>query len=432
MLWASVIAGVALRLFYISQPIRYDEAATYLDFARKPYSFIVSRYDAPNNHVLHTLLVRLCYLALGGDEWVIRLPAFLFGCLSILLTYKLARTFFSKAAGVIASAMIATSSLLVEFSTNARGYTLVCFLTLALIYFAVRLLDQDRTRDWVSYAIVGALGCYTVPIFLYPLGGTSIWIFTRIMERYSKKWPLPRIPMLKYAGAVGLTGVLTALLYLPILLRSGQALYANRFVSPLAFDAFRSEILPSLRDTFRDWIRDCPTIVLGIACIGICGLMRRGTVASRRYLRLLGCICLFSGLAVITQRVVPFPRVWIFLLPPIVIAVSGGAVLAVDYILGSFGKPTLRGPCLAATWCTILVLNGASLIAHKSVLLSFQTGTFRSAEAAALYLRDSGYMAVPVVAEVPSNMPLHYYLSKHGVQWDEFAAPPPAKSGGLS
>ena len=184
MLCVSTIVGVVLRSLYLSQPIRFDEAATYLDYTRKSFFYIVSTYKEPNNHVLHTLLVRLCYLALGGDEWVIRLPAFIFGSLSILLAYTLARSIFSRAAGVVASAMVATSSTLVEFSTNARGYTLICFLCLALIYFAMRLLDRDRTADWVILAVIGALGCYTVPIFLYPLGGTSIWILVQIVMRH--------------------------------------------------------------------------------------------------------------------------------------------------------------------------------------------------------------------------------------------------------
>ena len=424
MLCVSTIVGVVLRSLYLSQPIRFDEAATYLDYTRKPFFYIVSTYKEPNNHVLHTLLVRLCYLALGGDEWVIRLPAFIFGSLSILLAYTLARSIFSRAAGVVASAMVATSSTLVEFSTNARGYTLICFLCLALIYFAMRLLDRDRTADWVILAVIGALGCYTVPIFLYPLGGTSIWILVQIVMRHREKWPLLRIPISKYVGFVGLTGLLTAILYLPILHTNGlQALYANRYVSPLPFDTFRSEMLPSLWETLENWIRDCPAIVLALACIGICGLILRGTVASWGYVRLVGCICLFSGVVVIAQRVVPFPRVWLFLLPLIIVAVSGGFVFAIDYICDSLRRPAFRDPCLIAVWCTILIFNGGSLLVHKSVLRTFTTGTFPDAETVARFLYDSGYMAGPVLAMIPSDLPLQYYLAKHGFQWDQWALP---------
>jgi hypothetical protein len=39
-------------------------------------------------------------------------------------------------------------------------------------------------------------------------------------------------------------------------------------------------------------------------------------------------------------------------------------------------------------------------------------------------MHDSGNMVLPVVAEIPSDLPLQYYFSKYGIQWDEFALPP--------
>ena len=39
-------------------PITYDEAYTYLRFARKHTGEILSDYEYPNNHILHTLAVR--------------------------------------------------------------------------------------------------------------------------------------------------------------------------------------------------------------------------------------------------------------------------------------------------------------------------------------------------------------------------------------
>ena len=61
--WATLatvcVLGFGLRAAYLAQPIRYDEAATYLAFASRPVWLAVADYSYPNNHIFHTLLVKL-------------------------------------------------------------------------------------------------------------------------------------------------------------------------------------------------------------------------------------------------------------------------------------------------------------------------------------------------------------------------------------
>ena len=51
--------AIVLRARELSQPIRYDEAATWLDYASQPLGRALSDYRFPNNHLFHTLLVHL-------------------------------------------------------------------------------------------------------------------------------------------------------------------------------------------------------------------------------------------------------------------------------------------------------------------------------------------------------------------------------------
>ena len=68
--------------------------------------------------------MHLAYLGLGNQPWVLRLPALLGGVLLVPATYALARLLFSPRAAVLSASFVAVSSYLVEYSTNARGYTL--------------------------------------------------------------------------------------------------------------------------------------------------------------------------------------------------------------------------------------------------------------------------------------------------------------------
>src|SRR5919201_6998039 len=82
-LLAVTLAGAGLRAAYLSQPMRYDEAFTWLAYASRPLAQGLSRYDYPNNHLLHTLLVHLAAAAFGNRPWVLRLPAYLAGVVLI-------------------------------------------------------------------------------------------------------------------------------------------------------------------------------------------------------------------------------------------------------------------------------------------------------------------------------------------------------------
>src|SRR5436309_12847509 len=71
-----MLLGLGLRIAFLNQPIRYDEALTYNEFASRPLYYGLSFYPEPNNHLLNTLLVH-ALLGLGSQPWVLRVPALL-------------------------------------------------------------------------------------------------------------------------------------------------------------------------------------------------------------------------------------------------------------------------------------------------------------------------------------------------------------------
>ena len=74
-----LLSALAVRLWFLFEPMRYDEAFTFLQFASKPLYRGLSDYSYPNNHPLHTFLVHIAYRIFGNEPWVIRLPAFCAG-----------------------------------------------------------------------------------------------------------------------------------------------------------------------------------------------------------------------------------------------------------------------------------------------------------------------------------------------------------------
>lgn len=56
-LFLLTLAAIVLRLNFINQPMRYDEAWTYNRFASRNILIGMVNYSAPNNHIFHTILV---------------------------------------------------------------------------------------------------------------------------------------------------------------------------------------------------------------------------------------------------------------------------------------------------------------------------------------------------------------------------------------
>jgi hypothetical protein len=153
-----VVIGATVRSFFLAQSMRYDEAYTFLNFVKGgllDHFF----YPLPNNHVLHTLLVRISVGLLGSHPVAIRLPAVLAGLLAIPLTFCLSRSLSANnRSGFSAAALVAVFPYLILYDTMARGYSLVVLLSLCLVALGVRVIEHPSRRLCSLMALVIALG----------------------------------------------------------------------------------------------------------------------------------------------------------------------------------------------------------------------------------------------------------------------------------
>ena len=96
-----LVIALDIRLLYLRQPMRYDEAITYMYFVRESWPDALSLYTYPNNHLFHTALAKACIAVFGNSPWVLRLPAFLAGTLIVPATYAVARAIDCPASSIM-------------------------------------------------------------------------------------------------------------------------------------------------------------------------------------------------------------------------------------------------------------------------------------------------------------------------------------------
>jgi hypothetical protein len=401
------IGAVLVRVDFLFQPMRYDEADTYVHYASRPLYIGLTSYTAPNNHLLHTLLVHISSAVLGDSPWAIRLPAFVAGVLMVPAAYLTGRFLYGKAAALVGAALVATSSTLIEYSTNARGYTLLALIVLLLLALSTRLVATASPASWAAFALLAALGFWTIPIMLYALAAITAWlVWTIAIERRNRTLLRTRLlPALLGASA------LTLIFYTPVLVAAGpHALLGNSFVAPRPWSYVDRRLSLSFLATFGRWHRDQPAPLWWLIAAGfLVGLVFHGRLSRFRVPPAAAVVLVVPPL-VVMQRVVPFERVWLFLLPLYLLTAAAGLLFAVGSLRD---RPWFQVAVTIASVALCASLAGEA-VASRAVYRSEDTSTFRDAPAVAAFLERRIRPGDRVLAAPPADQILEYYLDAAG------------------
>lgn len=444
-MWLLIIAVAALsiRLPWIEQPIRFDEAISWLDYASQPLVVTVSKYDQPNNHVFHNLCMAVAIRCFGSSLWAIRLTALAAGVMTCVLTgwltYSLARPTCAdlrilRFSGMLSGLCVAVSSPSIEYSTLGRGYTLMTCLTL-VCWIAAREAVLSRNLCFAGISVVaGALGFWTVPVMLYPLLMVTFLILwdpeirglrREAASRDSAAINEPIPPMIRRELRLWLFGgwvstiVIAGLLYLPALLVGGvSALAGNGYVTPMSIgEWFGMWVEVALRGQALIW-RDVPIPVRCFWIFGIVGVATRPDRWSPRLLLLLALVFPVFGVPML-QRVHPPSRVWLYLIPALAVFTAWGWC-------GKLQAPRAQkwaGILMAALIGAMVVWPAATIIVKDPIAHSTESGPAAAASEAAAFLKAELAPAEPIITVCPASAPLKYYADRLGIDWKHFDLP---------
>jgi uncharacterized membrane protein len=402
----SAVAVVAflLRLLYLGQPIRHDEAYSYLYFALPSLRTAMSDYSVPNNHIFHTVLVWASTRMFGDSVEVIRLPVLIAGVLSVPAAWLAARALAGRGAAIFAAAMVAVLPSLILYSTNARAYMLVCLATLLLVWLGNRLLDAESAGLWVAIVILGALEMWAAPVMLYPLGAVALWLVAEHARTEGVRGAVRFLPRLGAATAA--IGVLTVMLYLPVILRGqGRLLLQNRFVSPMNLAELDAQLIGFARG-LRELIGlGLPRIEIMIALlVALVGIVAPGPQRMRRVTLVAATACWCCALMLATRRLPP-ARVFLFIAPIWCLCIGAGLSRIAERLHAERVSAQFVGALL------VLTLLAAQVVRSRAVLESEETDW--------IGMRDARDIAALIVASPADDRvvinrsigpPLDYYL----------------------
>ena len=406
------MVGIFLRGFYLFAPIRMDEAGVFVFLASKSLIVCIFSYPFPGHHVFNTIMVNILHNILGDNAWVMRLPALLAGILLIPATYLLFRRISNNVTALLSSTLVAVSSQLIEYSTNARGYSIITFIfiiSLLLIYY----LSKNRNIfGWSILILLSAIGFYTVTIFLFPFGILVLCYLLLVIFKKSNYLYLKDVGI-----AVLLTGLLTIILYSPIIMIYGSSeLSSNQILTSIPFMSFLHGLGPMfVSKMWYFWNREVQPTIIYTLTIGFIILLVRIKYTNNDVRALLISSVLWIIILLFIMRMLPLPRIWLFLIP----IYLGLACTGLSYVIENITRHRLL---LSIIICTILLSVQSTNIIVNDIISNSDSGgqLLVDGEKLTKYIKDNIRLKDDkvFVVNLTFRTQMMYYFTKYNLPLD--------------
>lgn len=399
---AVILTSVVLAAHHLDELLRWDETRTF-DYATRSFAVAASAYKEPNNHVLHSLLVRVAHEVGGWNRVALRMPAFLSFCLLLPVLWWFARREYGPRAAALATALVGTSPYFVAYGTSARGYTLMLLMFATMLLCArVLVRTPEKKALWAMWAAAVTVGLYTLPLAL-PAVTTMAWMAMTRWRRCGRE-AFGSFVARMVAWSVAAVAV-AVVLYLPVLLGNDLAIVKNGVQAwwPMPSGALAVVAHPVV--LWREWHWTVPAWAQGV----ILALVVVGAAVPERTSGRGGTLLLAGLLAIVSAPAYGFwpqSRMLIWALLACMVAAGAGAALVLERAVDRAGArwPTLvAGPWRRALECAAvaLVLGASSWWTTRPGALTANTDRFRTlrelplmALSVAEQLRPGDYLAV--------------------------------------
>jgi mannosyltransferase len=196
-----IAAGAALRVYQLgAESVWLDEAFTIKLSLHTPAG-IIEETSKDVHPPLYYFALHYWMKLFGDGEGGTRLLSALFGALAIIAAYKMAARLFGRATGLVAAALLALSRFHLEFSQEARMYTLLSLLALVSMYFFVRLVEGRGRLALPLYVAASALMMYTQVYSVFVLAAQNLFVLTLLFasrETFGRvvwRWALAQVTL---------------------------------------------------------------------------------------------------------------------------------------------------------------------------------------------------------------------------------------------
>jgi mannosyltransferase len=184
-----IIIGTFLRLYHLDfNSFWLDEAATHVFTQQSIGEYWQLLSSLGEVHPPLFYLVEKIILPFGTSEFLYRLFPAIFGILTIPLFYIIGKKMFGSPVGIIMAALITFSPFHIQYSQDARMYTMLLFITAIALIFYLEAIKSNNLKYWLLFGLASALAIWTHFMAFIIIGTLIIYyIFYLVKEKKSPK-----------------------------------------------------------------------------------------------------------------------------------------------------------------------------------------------------------------------------------------------------
>jgi len=182
---AILFSSAILRLYNLTAiSLWHDESFSAL-LIRYPLGEMIQRIALDVHPPLYYLLLRAWDFILGDSLFSLRLFSAFFGILTVYFAYLFTKAAFkNERLALISALLIAINPFQIQYSVEARMYTLGTFLIVFSSWLLVKAMESKQSKWWLAYGIGAALALYTHYYLIFSVAAQAIFILVLVWNDY--------------------------------------------------------------------------------------------------------------------------------------------------------------------------------------------------------------------------------------------------------
>lgn len=360
LLLAILLLGVALRVNGLGRhSMWYDEGLSIWSgkVVADPF-FGIFAWDSSHELPLNALIMSIWYpliesipgVVMGSalSDFLLRLLPTFFGILCILLTFLTARYLLKDPAPALAAAFfVAISPFHIHYAQELRPHMLYVLTNVAFFYFALKALEENRTRHWAAMVFCGVAAMYNYYFSIFFIASFNVFFLVNLKSY--------RTQLAKWIASQAIV----AILVIPALL---MALVQAKFHSQATEIWFLYPTPTTLAITFKSFFAGYGRRPAVYWCLFLlCGvLVCLGLLALRKKPKALTCLLTLLGVSMAANMLVWYTQSFPFYTH------RGQLPSSIPcFILAGMGLVSLkRRPVIAVVTGLVAVLTAFALTDH--------------------------------------------------------------------
>lgn len=154
-------------------------------------SGIVEASNTDNNFPTYYLIMHYWVSLFADSEFSLRFPSALAGLLAVLAMYKVGSLLFGRGVGLTASLILALSPFHIQYSQEARVYSLMALLALVSFYCFVKVLRERKRAAQTGYVLSTLALMYSHVYGLFIVLAQNLYLAAVLLGGFSGRGTKP-------------------------------------------------------------------------------------------------------------------------------------------------------------------------------------------------------------------------------------------------